>query len=460
VSGAIEPRVVSANPVDAKSRLLQWARGSLAPLATVVPGPPWEDLSPLAQMIGDATVVGLSEGVHCAAEPLEFRNRVFEYLVEHLGFAAIAIESGIAESRIVHEYVRGSNGDVSNVLEQGISWGMDRLPQNRALVEWMRRYNASHERKINFYGFDVSGSLASADAVRTHDTALKEALGFLGDVDAKACAAFRARLDPLMRSMHFTLQGSHHDAGYERLNQPQRDALTAAIADLIIWLERHEARYSAATSARGYAWGYRAAIGARQVDNWLRQVPVGWNTSQTNTLQEALSTFYPAAADVRERAQADNLDWIISQEGGGKVLVFASRYHLSSAALKPGLGGEERAAQEVAGTYLRRRFGSRWLTIGNLIGEGEVECGAYRERLARAPAESVDGLMEQAGAPLFLLDLRTAPDPVARWLSQEHTLAAGAQTLKLPLLAAFDVLFYIDKVTPACRAAAPSRSQG
>jgi len=438
---------------------LKWARSSLAPLSTVVPGAPWDDLAPLGNMIGDATLVGLSEGVHCAAEPLEFRNRVFQYLVEHKGFTAIAIESGIVESRVVHDYVRGANDDVSNVLARGISWGMDQLPQNRELVQWMRDYNARHPRKINFYGFDVSGSLASADAARTHDTALQEALEFLSSVDANACTAFRTRLDPLMHSMHFTLQGSSDRNCYEQLSQPQRDALTAAIADLIIWFERHEARYSAATGASAYAWAYRAAIGARQVDSWLRQVPVGWNVSdRTSALQEALSTFYPAAADVRERAQADNLDWIVSREGSGKILVFASRYHLSSASLKPGFGAEERAAQEVAGTYLRRRFGSRWLTIGNLIGEGEVECGNYRESLARAPAESIDGLVGQAGAPLFLLDLRTAPDTVARWLSQEHTLVAGAQTLKLPLRAAFDVLFYIDKVTPACRAAASSRS--
>jgi len=49
----------------------------------------------------------LSEGVHGAAEPLEFRNRVLQYLVEAKAFTAIAIESGIVESRTVHDYVRG-----------------------------------------------------------------------------------------------------------------------------------------------------------------------------------------------------------------------------------------------------------------------------------------------------------------------------------------------------------------
>jgi erythromycin esterase len=414
-------------------------------------------------MVADATLVGLSEGVHCAAEPLEFRNRVLEYLVERRGFTAIAIESGIVESRVIHDYVRGAEGDLSTILARGISWGMHRLPQNRALVQWLRQYNAEHpgSRPVNFYGFDVPGSLASTDAVRRHDTALSEALQYLMVVDAAAGALFGSRLKLLMQSMHFTLHAPSELGGYERLSQSERDALTAAVADLVAWFERHEASYAAISTERDYAWAYRAAIGARQIDNWLRQIPIGWKPScARGALEDALSTFYPAAADVRERAQADNLDWVLAQERGGRILVFASRYHLSSAPLIPSYGSARgQRAQAVAGTYLRRRFGSRWMTIGNLIGGGAVGCGDYHEQLPRAAAESLDGVAAQAGAPLFLLDLRTAPPPVVGWLNQERTLVAGSQTLTLPVGAAFDVLFYIDQVTPACSEHSTERLQ-
>src|ERR1044072_6320256 len=65
-----------------RSAVLQWARSSLSPLSTVNPEAPWSDLDPLLRMIGDAPLVATSEVVHMGAEPLEFRNRLFPYLVE------------------------------------------------------------------------------------------------------------------------------------------------------------------------------------------------------------------------------------------------------------------------------------------------------------------------------------------------------------------------------------------
>jgi erythromycin esterase len=69
-----------------------------------------KELAPLDQMIGDAKIVGLSEGIHAGAEPLIFRNRVFKHLVERLGFNAIALESGIVESRLLNDYVTRGKG--------------------------------------------------------------------------------------------------------------------------------------------------------------------------------------------------------------------------------------------------------------------------------------------------------------------------------------------------------------
>src|SRR5688572_12800199 len=178
-----------------KSLVLKWARASLAPLSTVRAGAPWDDLKPLGQMLADATVVALSEGVHCATEPLEFRNRLLQYLVQEKEFTAIAIESGIVESRLLHDYVRGSAGDLDTVLARGTSWSNDQPPQNRALIRWLRQYNAASpdRRKVNFYGFDVPGCPATARPYFGYDTALHEVLQFLARVDPTASRVFRAR---------------------------------------------------------------------------------------------------------------------------------------------------------------------------------------------------------------------------------------------------------------------------
>jgi len=57
-------------------------------------------------MIGNSRIVAVSEAVHAARQPLEFRNRLIKYLVEEMGFTAIALESGVVEGRLLNDYVR------------------------------------------------------------------------------------------------------------------------------------------------------------------------------------------------------------------------------------------------------------------------------------------------------------------------------------------------------------------
>lgn len=82
---------------------LSWARRSLDPITSLDMNASSSDLKPLRRIIGNARIVMFGEGQHFAAEPLEFRNRLFKYLVEDLGFEAIALESGVTEGRLVHD---------------------------------------------------------------------------------------------------------------------------------------------------------------------------------------------------------------------------------------------------------------------------------------------------------------------------------------------------------------------
>src|SRR5690606_7671037 len=157
---------------------------------------PAADLARIGEMIGNARIVALSEALHGAAEPLELRNRIFRYLVEEKNFAAIAIGSGISESRVLHDYVLGGSGNIDNVIAGGFAWGFDAYPQNRELIEWMRAYNADRRNsdKIRIFGFDVSGSPGNTAVARSIDTPLREALEYLDSVDPSSAVALRDRL--------------------------------------------------------------------------------------------------------------------------------------------------------------------------------------------------------------------------------------------------------------------------
>jgi erythromycin esterase len=111
----------------------------------------------LKPIIGAARVVALGEPAHGAHEPLAFRNRLFRYLVEELDFTAIAIESGLPESRPIFDFVAGGPGDAGQVVRGNITCGFGEAQENGELVSWMREYNAGarRPRKVRFYAIDL-----------------------------------------------------------------------------------------------------------------------------------------------------------------------------------------------------------------------------------------------------------------------------------------------------------------
>jgi erythromycin esterase len=423
---------------------VEWTGRALQPLATVRADAPFDDLRPLRRAIDRADIVALSEADHGIAEPLEFRNRLFRYLVQELGFTAIAIESGVAESRIVHDYVLGGPGSLPEVLAQGIGWTFDRLPQNAELVRWMREYNANpgNSRKISFYGFDVPGSPGNPEANRGMRTAVDVALHYLEKVDGAAAARLHARLDRWLAHIRMDRRDVPGPR-YGDLTVAERDAITAAVADLVTLFEHRQAKYTRASSLADYEWAYRSAVGARAADAWLRKA----------ALDKSDGGGFMQAMEVRDRMQAENLRWIVDQQRGGKVLVFGAWVHIATTPLP--YWGAERTDTAVAGTYLRRYFGDRLVTIGNLFRRGRWYCGESSVSREDAVAGSLSNLLGTLKRPLFLVDLRAAPPPVRSWLDHEHVVSDAYPwgRYELNIARGFDMLLYMDTVTPACPAA-------
>jgi erythromycin esterase len=432
---------MSQAPEDVRTAFLQWADRALHPVGNSDLDAPTKDLAPIEAMIGKATIVGVSEGQHGAAEPLIFRNRLFKHLVEHQGFGAIALESGIVEGRVLNDYVGQGKGEFDAVLKQGFSNGFDTFQQNRDLIRWMRAYNARMPRanQVQIFGLDVPGSPGNFDAARRPDTALRSVLEYLRVVDAAAAAQFEFRVATFLP----VLEGIN---GYGALKQPERDALTAAIADLISLMERQRHAYVVRSSIDEFSWAERAAIGARQTDAWFRTMPLEWK------LEDGLAwTRY--AMQVRDRTMADNFDWVRGQLGpGARVLVFAASGHLASTSVRiPAAPFQEMVP---LGTYLKDRFGSNYISILNLVANGEIKyCSATPQRVMtlKAPPETaIEALFAKVKVPRYLLDLRRAPPDVSTRLRQVHDHWNGFVAAQFATAEAFDLVYFVSPITSAC----------
>ena len=69
-----------------------------------------------------------SEGFHNCREMMALHHRIIQYLVEHHGFNTVVSESGLPESRIIHDYVLGKNSksstyhdDVNVMFQKGLN---------------------------------------------------------------------------------------------------------------------------------------------------------------------------------------------------------------------------------------------------------------------------------------------------------------------------------------------------
>ena len=404
-----------------------------------------DDLYALREMVGDARIVAISESNHAAKEQMLFRNRAFKFLVEELGFDAIAIESGVVESQVLDEYVAGGDGDPELLFELGISNGFDKFQQNRELIHWIKQHNRNlpaGSNKLRFFGIDLSGSLYQSRAARNPDTALRTALEYLEKVDPVSATEFGA-------SFELYLPVLAERFAYAALTGEERDNLTASIAELVSLFQRRRFQYITASSSKDYERGAQAAVAASQVDAWFREIPVGWESSDG-------FEWNIEAQEMRDRIMFDNLEWIMEQLGhDSRLVVFASVAHITSTSWYLTSGGTDDGAAPF-GRYAREKYGDDWISILSLTQSGRIDVCAMPsdERLSQVlappPESSVEAMFALEAKPSYLVDLRTAPPAVTSWLQQEQDHWNGFGSYAFPTIPSFDLAYFLSAVSPDC----------
>ena len=421
-----------------------WAETSAFEVKGASLDDPSYDLEPIGEMIGDARIVGLSESLHSAAEPVVFRNRLFKYLVEELDFKAIVLESGVTESKALNDYVIGLHHNLENSLLVGLSNRFDLFQGNRSLLEWIREHNDSlpiGQQKVQVFGMDVSGSPPGIVATRKPDAPLRDVLTYLNGVDFDSAEEFRNRIEPLLPVL-----ASGND--YGALSQLQRDSLTATIEDVISLIQRSKFDYVAASSEYSYLWAERTAIAARQTDSWFRRMPLEWTPSGDYTWTEK-------SQNIRDRVMLDNLDWVLGQlNQTDRVFVFASVNHIAAEQHEyPDYlidQGQRQQKLTSFGYFAKGRYGENYVNILNMVGSGEIKM-CFRPDSDSIPMEAphadwIEAMFHESYLDEYFIDLRDAPGRVSNWLSERR----DQRNAKISALGSFDIAYYVKEFTHDC----------
>lgn len=114
------------------------------------------------------------------------RNELFAHLAEH-GFRSFALETDRVAAFAVDDFVRYGTGTLDTAMAQGFSHGFGEFAANRALVAWMREYNADKPLadRLAFHGIDAPFEF-TAESPRRYLEYAADHLGLDRDIRALA----------------------------------------------------------------------------------------------------------------------------------------------------------------------------------------------------------------------------------------------------------------------------------
>ena len=345
----------NAHSQHASDGFVRWAAGHAIPVRTdTAADSTTSDLFPFRTLVGSARVVAYGEPTHGAHEPLAFRNRLFRFLVEQMGFTAIAIESGLTESEAVNDYVNGGPGELHDVVKRGLTGGFGDFHENEELVAWMREYNANpaHTRKLHFYGIDLTGG--DAGAMPNARRAIDAALGALDSRNGVAAVTLEAMLVPLLERFN--------SDGYAFLSSAERAQLSAALDAIEASLAAARPRSGSDANGTASDWALRNIAVARQLARMLAVSP-------PPAKSPAMPPDAFRATAVRDSSMAENVRWALEREGpDGRVLVYAHDAHVMNSTLTGGPWSVFREPPAMMGKSLRSALGDELVIIGSAIG--------------------------------------------------------------------------------------------
>ena len=286
-------------------------------------------------------LLGLGEARHFVGDLGELRNEIFRHLVEHEGYRSFAIESDCLRGLVVDDYLATGAGSLDDVMERGFSHGFGASPANRELVRWMRAYNAEHDEKLRFFGFDGPLEYWAASP--------RQALTALHSLLDGPLPCSRETLDALLGpDERWENEAAASDPSRSIGRSADARRLRLIADDLVALLEAQAPRLSARERERAELYG-RTAVGLLRYHYWLADdSPARW--SRLSALRDAMM-----AANLRAIAEH------------GPALVFAHNLHLQRNRSLMSFG-DQTLEWWSAGAITATHLGDRYAFLASALG--------------------------------------------------------------------------------------------
>lgn len=201
------------------------------------------DLQPLRNTLKGVRVIGVGEATHGAREFFSFRHRLLVFLVRHMGFRTLALETGYSSAGGLDAFVQGENPDVTEALAQQGLWTWD-TEEVRRILEWLRKYNtrARAPDRVRIVGFDI----------HYNEPGKREILTYLTRVAPERVVAtnklFTLEMEKLLETAFFTKDERERKDILAKIAE-----LRAGYDELLGFLIVNELRFTSMTSAAEFS---------------------------------------------------------------------------------------------------------------------------------------------------------------------------------------------------------------
>ena len=330
----------------AEQKFIEWSKENAIDITSVGLTNKNDDLKELANSIGNAKFVALSEGFHNCKEMMSLHCRIIQHLISNCGFNTILSESGLPESRLIHDYILGSEGN-EQMWRNGLNKMYASWSEGRELIAYMRDYNQKNGSILHYYGTDIGGFY------QNWKFPLENILAFLIMVDNEYYLKLSEELEEFMEILENNARINYS----KKLSSQQKDKLSNILDRAVDNFDQKEEEYVANSTEKDFQWARQSMISMQLAENYYRNF-------EHRKCGEASKS---VGLNGREIAMARNCLWVLKQRKDAKVIWIDHVIHTKT---KSQYQDELWGYFTPAGQILRQHLGSDYFSIGMVYGGG------------------------------------------------------------------------------------------